>query len=246
MVPVDIDIRLLRNFIAAAEELHFTRAAARLYVAQQALSRDIARLEAQLGVALFARTTRQVALTPEGERLLPRARELVDQHDQLIQDFHGQPRDLIVDVVGEQRTPTLVLDAARTRVPGLELVARFGGGLGAVVPAVLAGRLDVAFGRTKVWAAGSPTSSPTTWSASSRWACSYRTTTRSPRRLPFGWLTSGVWQWTPAGATTPPQSGWTPLSNCCTNTASRHRQPIITPSEPRRLATTCAHKACRS
>lgn len=66
-MPYDIDPRLLRAFLAVAEELHFTRAAARLYVAQQALSRDIRRLERELGAALFVRTTRQVALTAEGE-----------------------------------------------------------------------------------------------------------------------------------------------------------------------------------
>ncbi|MBK3532842.1 LysR family transcriptional regulator, partial [Streptomyces sp. MBT72] len=43
----------------------------RLIVAQQALSRDIRRLERELGAELFVRTTRQVALTPDGERLLP-------------------------------------------------------------------------------------------------------------------------------------------------------------------------------
>ena len=70
---VDLDTRLLRAFIAVAEELNFTRAAGRLYVAQQALSAQIQQLEARLGVKLFERTTRSVSLTKEGERLLPHA-----------------------------------------------------------------------------------------------------------------------------------------------------------------------------
>jgi DNA-binding transcriptional LysR family regulator len=50
-----LDPRLLRAFLAVADELHFTRAAARLYVAQQALSRDVRRLERELGAELFVR-----------------------------------------------------------------------------------------------------------------------------------------------------------------------------------------------
>lgn len=146
-MPGDIDIRLLRHFVAVAEELHFTRAARRLYLAQQALSRDISRLEAELGVTLFSRTTRKVTLTPEGQRLLPQARDLVARHDRLLQDLHGQPRPLLVDVVGERRTPALLLDAARDRAPDIEFVARFGGGLGVALAPLIAGRLDVAFGR---------------------------------------------------------------------------------------------------
>jgi DNA-binding transcriptional LysR family regulator len=147
----ELDLRLLRHFVAVAEELHFTRAAARLYLAQQALSRDIARLERQLGVRLLTRTTRRVALTPDGERLLVRARELLALHDQTLQEFHGpdRGRPLLVDLVAEGHTPTRLLHAARQHRPGAELVARFHGGFGAALPLLLAGRLDVAFGRSE-------------------------------------------------------------------------------------------------
>src|SRR5689334_14367528 len=73
-MPVDLDTRLLRAFVAVAEELSFTRAAERLFVAQQALSSQIRQLEARLGVSLFERTTRRVAPTEAGERLLGHAR----------------------------------------------------------------------------------------------------------------------------------------------------------------------------
>jgi DNA-binding transcriptional LysR family regulator len=147
----ELDLRLLRHFVAAAEELHFTRAAARLYLAQQALSRDIARLERQLGVRLFTRTTRRVGLTPDGERLLARAHELLALHDQTVQELHGPGagRPLLVDLLAEGHTPARVLHAARQHAPGAELVARFHGGFGAALQLLLAGRLDVAFGRSE-------------------------------------------------------------------------------------------------
>jgi DNA-binding transcriptional LysR family regulator len=64
------DLRQLRAFVAVAEELGFTRAAARLGVGQQAVSKAIARLEADLGVELLERTTREVRLTRAGAALL--------------------------------------------------------------------------------------------------------------------------------------------------------------------------------
>src|SRR5215217_4156842 len=145
----ELDLRLLRHFVAVAEELHFTRAAARLYLAQQALSRDISRLERQLGVRLFTRTTRRVALTAEGERLLVRARQLLALHDQTLQELGGHDRPLLVDLLAEGHTPTRVLHGARQRVPHVELVGRFHGGLGAALHLLLAGGLDVAFGRSE-------------------------------------------------------------------------------------------------
>lgn len=71
---VDLDVRLLRAFIAVAEELNFSRAAERMGLAQQGLSAQVRQLESRLGATVFTRTTRRVALTPAGEALLPHAR----------------------------------------------------------------------------------------------------------------------------------------------------------------------------
>src|SRR5215475_13111660 len=70
---VDLDTRLLRAFVTVAEELNFSRAAKRLFVAQQALSSQVQQLESRLGVRLFERTTRAVSLTEAGDRFLPHA-----------------------------------------------------------------------------------------------------------------------------------------------------------------------------
>jgi LysR family transcriptional activator of glutamate synthase operon len=69
-----MELRQLRYLVAVAEEQHFTRAAAREHVAQPALSQQIQRLEAELGLTLVQRTTRRVAMTEAGELLVARAR----------------------------------------------------------------------------------------------------------------------------------------------------------------------------
>lgn len=71
-----IENRRWSFFVAVAEELHFTRAAERLRIAQPHLSQEIRKLEKELGVTLFARTKRRVALTPAGTVLLDRVRHL--------------------------------------------------------------------------------------------------------------------------------------------------------------------------
>ncbi|MEV5015420.1 LysR family transcriptional regulator [Streptomyces sp. NPDC053780] len=145
--PAHLDPRLLRAFVTVAEDLHFTRAAARLYVAQQALSRDVRRLERELGAELFLRTTRQVTLTADGERLLPYARRVLQAQDELLAAF-GQARPLLVDLNSPGLvTGRLVLERARELAPGQELMARYESGLTYAAAEVIAGRIDASFGR---------------------------------------------------------------------------------------------------
>jgi DNA-binding transcriptional LysR family regulator len=81
---MDVSVRKLRYFVVVAEERNFTRAAARLFVAQQSLSRQIRDLEAELGAALFFRTTRSVDLTPAGEAFLAQVRTVLRMLDSAV------------------------------------------------------------------------------------------------------------------------------------------------------------------
>ena len=87
------DLRHVRYFLAVAEELNFTRAAARLRIDQPALSRQIQRLERALGVRLFLRTTRLVQLTDAGEELSRHARRLLDDTNRALDEVrrHARP-----------------------------------------------------------------------------------------------------------------------------------------------------------
>jgi DNA-binding transcriptional LysR family regulator len=72
-----MELRQLRYFVAVARTLSFTKAAAELHIAQPPLSRQIANLEAELGVGLFERSPRGIKLTPAGALLVERANEIL-------------------------------------------------------------------------------------------------------------------------------------------------------------------------
>jgi DNA-binding transcriptional LysR family regulator len=88
-----------------------------------------------------------VTLTPAGEQVLVRARELLVLHDQMVRELQGFTDRIVVDVVGHGLTPETVLSAARRGGPDVEYSAEFQGGLELALPLLQARRLDVTFGR---------------------------------------------------------------------------------------------------
>ncbi|HTF40202.1 MAG TPA: LysR family transcriptional regulator [Propionibacteriaceae bacterium] len=72
---MDFDLRLVRYFVVVADELHFGRAAVKLYISQPALSKQIRKLEDFVGEPLLVRDSRHVRLTLRGQRFLEDARQ---------------------------------------------------------------------------------------------------------------------------------------------------------------------------
>jgi DNA-binding transcriptional LysR family regulator len=124
-VSDDLDLRVVRYFTAVAEHGHFGRAADELRVAQPSLSRQIRRLEHQVGTRLLDRTPRGTRLTPAGEAFLPRARSLLDAARRASADARaaaGPERVTIGYTSGLIVTPAL--RALRRRHPDVDVIAR--------------------------------------------------------------------------------------------------------------------------
>ncbi|MBC5768322.1 LysR family transcriptional regulator [Ramlibacter albus] len=122
-----VELRLWRQFLAVAEELHFGRAAQRLHMTQPPLTQAIAQLERLLGVQLFERTKRSVKLTAAGEALAPQARELLARAQSLPAHARaaaggelGRLRLAFVSTVGFTLLPQWVR-AFRAQYPQMQL-----------------------------------------------------------------------------------------------------------------------------
>jgi DNA-binding transcriptional LysR family regulator len=125
-----MELRQLRSLVALAEERHFTRAAAREHIAQPALSQQIRKLEAELGLQLVARTTRRVAMTEAGSMLVARARRVIAELDAAQEELQGlagvQAGRLSVGALHTMGPVDLsvVLAAFHRRYPAIELTVR--------------------------------------------------------------------------------------------------------------------------
>jgi DNA-binding transcriptional LysR family regulator len=146
------DLRQLRYFVAVAEESSFTRAAARLMIAQQSLSQQITMLERVLGMTLFDRDTRGTRLTDFGGLFLPEARAVLERADEAFavaerarRGETGVLRLAFLTSTANHLLPPIVR-AVRQRLPGLRPTTEQTT-IAPLVEGLTAGRYDVAFTR---------------------------------------------------------------------------------------------------
>lgn len=146
-----MEIRQLEAFVAVAEELHFGRAAARLHLAQSPQSQTIRKLERDLGVTLFDRSTRSVSLTPAGAALLPHARRVFEELElgrQATRAVSGEVYGTVaIGFSGalNHRTLPPLTRAVRRRYPQVTLKLVAGVLTGDGIARIERGSLDLAF-----------------------------------------------------------------------------------------------------
>src|ERR1700761_2108385 len=140
-----MDTVAVRTFVAVAEAGQFSAAAADLGVSQQAVSKRVAALEKDLGVALFARTPRGADLTGDGQAFLPHARDLLRAADRAAAAVRPGERALRVDVISRRIAPARLLADFPRAPPGppLEVVRLFDAR--AALEAVRDGSVDASF-----------------------------------------------------------------------------------------------------
>lgn len=141
------DLRRVTHFVAVAEDLHFGRAADRLFMSQPALSQSVRKLERSLGLLLFERTSRRVTLTSAGHVLLREATEVLGCVLRMVErTVATADRSIATLAVGYapacSRTATRVISALAESAPAVTLDCRQDQSHW-VIQAVLAGTLDV-------------------------------------------------------------------------------------------------------
>lgn len=148
-----MELRDIEAFVAVAEELHFGRAAARLHISQPPLSNRIRQLEADLKVPLFTRSTRNVALTEAGQRLLAPAQQVLTQlsitravADAILTGETGRVR-LGFAGASTQRSLPILSRTIREEHPGIELQLQSQAYVFTAMEMLRSGSLDLAFAR---------------------------------------------------------------------------------------------------
>nr|WP_065241111.1 HTH-type transcriptional activator IlvY [Halomonas elongata] len=144
-----MDMRPLKHFLTLADTLHFGRASETCHVSPSTLSRSIQQLEESLGVRLFERDNRHVALTRQGHSFHAYARDTLEQWEQLRQSLMSEAHiltgeiSIYCSVTASYSFLYDLLSEFRTRYPGIELKLHTGDPAQAM-PRVLAGNEDMA------------------------------------------------------------------------------------------------------
>lgn len=147
------ELRWLRSFVAVAEEMHFSRAARKLNLAQPALTAHIHQLEDAVGSPLFQRSNRTAGLTAAGQALLPEARSILERAGALRGIARavakGEIGSLRIGIIPPAATPQLAetLRRFKAKFPGVEVSARQGN-QDELLSSLLADDLDLVVGRS--------------------------------------------------------------------------------------------------
>ncbi|WP_342762847.1 LysR family transcriptional regulator [Dermabacter hominis] len=145
-----MELQQMRYAVAVAEERSFTRAAERCFVVQSALSHQIKALEQEIGVQLFARTSRRVELTPAGEAFVQAARQSLAAAERAVADAAAAGGEVrgslsigVIPTVTAIDVPHL-LASFHTKHPAVRIALRTGGSK-QFLGDIRSGQLDVAF-----------------------------------------------------------------------------------------------------
>jgi DNA-binding transcriptional LysR family regulator len=140
-----VNIEAVRAFLAIAEDGQFQHAAARLGVSQQAVSKRIAVLEAELGTALFRRTPSGAALTQDGRTFLPHAGAILAAVSKALASVQPGTRPLRVDVLGRAAGAVELLRDFCQENPEVAVEMVIGNGAASTVRSLLAREIDAGY-----------------------------------------------------------------------------------------------------